>query len=157
MEQKYNRVRATARESKNCREGIGTPPAFKTDWTLVVAKSTGAWEMAFLNFIQWPAMLITIVAVWLVASQRKSKRNWGSGFSCWVMCFGLCGVSSIVYMLLSSCRSHWRSWISEERWRISHRLWEIFGVCLVSIISEHQREVRESERLKRIGSYKKTA
>ena len=26
---------------------------------------------------------------------------------------------------------------------------EIFGVGLVSIISEHQREVRESERLKR--------
>lgn len=33
--------------------------------------------MKLLNFIQWPAMLITVVAAWLVASQRKFKRNWG--------------------------------------------------------------------------------
>lgn len=31
----------------------------------------------FLNFIQWPAMLLTVVASWLVASQVKRKRNWG--------------------------------------------------------------------------------
>jgi hypothetical protein len=33
--------------------------------------------MSVLDFIQWPAMLITLVAAWLVASQRKFKRNWG--------------------------------------------------------------------------------
>jgi hypothetical protein len=31
----------------------------------------------FLNIIQWPAMLVTVVAAWMVASQRKFKRNWG--------------------------------------------------------------------------------
>jgi len=33
--------------------------------------------MNFLNSIQWPAMLVTVVAAWMVASQRKFKRNWG--------------------------------------------------------------------------------
>lgn len=33
--------------------------------------------MNFIDWIQWPAMLITVVAAWMVASQRKLKRNWG--------------------------------------------------------------------------------
>jgi hypothetical protein len=33
--------------------------------------------MDFINAIQWPAMLVTVIAAWLVASQRKLKRNWG--------------------------------------------------------------------------------
>ena len=30
-----------------------------------------------LNFIQWPAMITTIVATWYVAAERKDNRNWG--------------------------------------------------------------------------------
>jgi hypothetical protein len=33
--------------------------------------------MSWLWALQWPAMVVTIVAAWLVASQRKFKRNWG--------------------------------------------------------------------------------
>lgn len=33
--------------------------------------------MNWLNAIQWPAMVVTVVAAWFVASQRKFKRNWG--------------------------------------------------------------------------------
>jgi hypothetical protein len=33
--------------------------------------------MDWLNTLQWPAMVVTVVAAWLVASQRKFKRNWG--------------------------------------------------------------------------------
>lgn len=33
--------------------------------------------MDFLNLIQWPAMLATVVAAWLVASRSKYKRCWG--------------------------------------------------------------------------------
>ena len=33
--------------------------------------------MSWLNALQWPAMAVTVVAAWLVASQRKFKRNWG--------------------------------------------------------------------------------
>lgn len=33
--------------------------------------------MNWLDWIQWPAMAITVVAAWFVASQRKFKRNWG--------------------------------------------------------------------------------
>jgi hypothetical protein len=34
-------------------------------------------EMNFINTLQWPAMLVTVVAAWMVASQKKFKRNWG--------------------------------------------------------------------------------
>ena len=33
--------------------------------------------MSWLGALQWPAMIVTVVAAWLVASQRKFKRNWG--------------------------------------------------------------------------------
>jgi hypothetical protein len=33
--------------------------------------------MDWINLMQWPAMLVTVAAAWLVASQRKLKRNWG--------------------------------------------------------------------------------
>jgi hypothetical protein len=34
-------------------------------------------EINFINTLQWPAMLVTVVAAWMVASQKKFKRNWG--------------------------------------------------------------------------------
>lgn len=33
--------------------------------------------MDVINFMQWPAMAVTVAAAWYVASNRKSKRNWG--------------------------------------------------------------------------------
>ncbi|MEA2206707.1 MAG: hypothetical protein QOE77_3483 [Blastocatellia bacterium] len=33
--------------------------------------------MSWLDALQWPAMIVTVMAAWLVASQRKFKRNWG--------------------------------------------------------------------------------
>jgi hypothetical protein len=33
--------------------------------------------MGWVDSIQWPAMVVTVVAAWFVASQRKFKRNWG--------------------------------------------------------------------------------
>ena len=32
--------------------------------------------MDWIDLIQWPAMAVTVVAAWLIASQRKFKRNW---------------------------------------------------------------------------------
>ena len=32
----------------------------------------------WVDLIQWPAMIVTVIAAWLIASQRKFKRN--SGF-----------------------------------------------------------------------------
>ena len=31
--------------------------------------------MEWLNWIQWPAMAVTIIAAWMIASKRKLKRN----------------------------------------------------------------------------------
>ena len=36
-----------------------------------------------LNAIQWPAMVATLIAAWLVASQSKRKRAWG--FACFIV------------------------------------------------------------------------
>ena len=30
-----------------------------------------------LDLVQWPAMIATVVAAWLVASRSTRKRNWG--------------------------------------------------------------------------------
>ncbi|AYD64024.1 hypothetical protein C4E15_25950 [Achromobacter spanius] len=32
---------------------------------------------ALWNFLQWPAMVTSLAAAWLVASQGKAKRKWG--------------------------------------------------------------------------------
>jgi hypothetical protein len=34
-------------------------------------------DVPWVDFIQWPAMAVTVLAAWLVGSQRKFKRNWG--------------------------------------------------------------------------------
>lgn len=42
--------------------------------------------MAFsdvLDAIQWPAMLVTLLAAWLVAGQTRKQRNWG--FWCFIL------------------------------------------------------------------------
>ena len=33
--------------------------------------------MQILDLVQWPAMLVTVIAAWMVGSERKFKRNWG--------------------------------------------------------------------------------
>ena len=33
--------------------------------------------MDLLDAVQWPAMAVTVIAAWFVASQKKFKRNWG--------------------------------------------------------------------------------
>src|SRR5215216_818905 len=34
-------------------------------------------SMDILDAIQWPAMVVTVIAAWMVGSQKKFKRNWG--------------------------------------------------------------------------------
>jgi hypothetical protein len=34
------------------------------------------------NLLQWPAMVVTLLASWLVASASEKKRRWGF----WVLC-----------------------------------------------------------------------
>ena len=33
--------------------------------------------MSALDLLQWPAMAVTMVAAWYVASKKKHRRNWG--------------------------------------------------------------------------------
>jgi hypothetical protein len=33
--------------------------------------------MDYLDLLQWPAMLVTVIAAWLVASQAKRRREFG--------------------------------------------------------------------------------
>ena len=36
----------------------------------------------WIDALQWPAMAVTLIAAWLVASQAQRRRNWG--FWCFV-------------------------------------------------------------------------
>ncbi len=36
-----------------------------------------------IDLLQWPAMLTTLIAAWLVGSQTRRKRNWG--FCCFIL------------------------------------------------------------------------
>ncbi|MBA3487689.1 MAG: hypothetical protein H0T88_10980, partial [Lysobacter sp.] len=36
----------------------------------------------FIDALQWPAMVVTLIAAWLIASQTRRHRNWG--FWCFV-------------------------------------------------------------------------
>lgn len=38
---------------------------------------------SILNAVQWPAMVVTLLAAWLVASQAKQRRN--LGFWCFTL------------------------------------------------------------------------
>lgn len=33
--------------------------------------------MDYLSLLQWPAMVVNILSVWLLTSQSKGKRHWG--------------------------------------------------------------------------------
>ena len=33
--------------------------------------------MELIDLLQWPAMVVTVVAAWYVASSQQGKRNWG--------------------------------------------------------------------------------
>jgi hypothetical protein len=37
----------------------------------------GLYAMEYVGLIQWPAMVATVIAAWLVASQHKRKREFG--------------------------------------------------------------------------------
>jgi hypothetical protein len=39
--------------------------------------------MDYLDLLQWPAMLVTVIAAWLIASQAKRSREFG--FWCFLL------------------------------------------------------------------------
>jgi hypothetical protein len=41
----------------------------------------------YLDFLQWPAMVVTVLAAWLVASRSRGKRS--AGFWCFLLSNGL--------------------------------------------------------------------
>jgi hypothetical protein len=36
-----------------------------------------ATKLDWMNWVQWPAMLVTVLASWFVASSSESRRAWG--------------------------------------------------------------------------------
>ena len=37
----------------------------------------GLINMDYFSLLQWPAMVVNILSVWLLTSQSKDKRHWG--------------------------------------------------------------------------------
>ena len=52
--------------------------------------------MSWINAMQWPALAMTLVAAWLVGTERKFKRNWGF----WVFL-----LSNVLWIVWESARS----------------------------------------------------
>ena len=72
-----------------------------------------------LDALQWPAMLVTLLAAWLVASQTKRKRNWGFWFFI---------VSNVLWIV----------------WGVSARAWALIALQ-VGLAALNIRGVRKSE------------
>ena len=51
-----------------------------------------------LNYIQWPAMIVTITASWYVGAERKDNRNWG---------FWLLLLSNLLWFIWAIPNSAW--------------------------------------------------
>lgn len=47
--------------------------------------------MADLDWVQWPAMVVTVLAAWLIGSQRPAKRMFG------FICFSLSNVLWVIW------------------------------------------------------------
>jgi hypothetical protein len=39
--------------------------------------------LAYLDWVQWPAMVVTVLAAWLIGSQRRPRRM--AGFVCFIL------------------------------------------------------------------------
>jgi hypothetical protein len=37
----------------------------------------GWWYVNWIDLLQWPAMVASVLAAWLVASKRERRRKWG--------------------------------------------------------------------------------
>ena len=58
--------------------------------------------MIMIDFLQWPAMAVTVLAAWLVASQKKFKRNWGFwAFLASNLLWIICGFHDHAYALIA--------------------------------------------------------
>ncbi|XJP61073.1 hypothetical protein AB4P95_07480 [Pseudomonas sp. A1437] len=49
--------------------------------------------MAYLDWIQWPAMVVTVLAAWLIGSQRPGRRMIG------FVCFSVSNVLWVIWGL----------------------------------------------------------
>jgi hypothetical protein len=45
--------------------------------TALCSSGTRISWMQFLDLVQWPAMIATVIAAWWVGSQKKQRRQWG--------------------------------------------------------------------------------
>jgi hypothetical protein len=51
-----------------------------------------------INLLQWPAMLVTLVAAWAVGSQSPRRRRWG---------FWLFVLSNVLWVLWGAAANAW--------------------------------------------------
>ncbi|MBV6822098.1 hypothetical protein [Pseudomonas sp. PD9R] len=57
--------------------------------------------MDYLNWLQWPAMLVTVLAAWMIGSRRPHRRV--LGFSCFIVSnvlWSIWGFHSQAYALI---------------------------------------------------------
>jgi hypothetical protein len=57
----------------NIRHSIAAPSIFQ----ILAQGQEGGYRQMWIDLLQWPATLVTVVAAWLVSSRRRFRRNWG--------------------------------------------------------------------------------
>ena len=73
-----------------------------------------------LDLIQWPAMVVTVIAAWMVGSQKKFKRNWGF----WLFLF-----SNVLWIVWG--------------WQDGAYALIVLQDCLAPGVSKHPRSIEE--------------
>ena len=65
----YKQVASTAQRRPVCNYHDRTLSTVRVTWEVNV--------LAYLDWVQWPAMVVTVLAAWLIGSQRPGRRMTG--------------------------------------------------------------------------------
>jgi len=74
--------------SESLRRGSTVPESLCGIIPFALWKVGGILSMEWLNALQWPAMIVSFAAAWLVASQKSENAIGASGFFYWATSCG---------------------------------------------------------------------
>lgn len=81
-----------------------------------------------LNYIQWPAMIVSIAAAWYVAAERKNNRNWG---------FWLFLLSNLLWIIWA---------IPNSAWALATMQVILAGMNMRGVVKSETKQITNSEK-----------
>jgi hypothetical protein len=74
---RWHSAQPSKRRARSTAPVAGPEPLPRFNDCIRRPKSKPEAVMDVLSLLQWPAMVVTLIAAWLVASQSRARRNWG--------------------------------------------------------------------------------